>query len=431
MNTASIVASISRNAGGLFESVRRLHQSLAEIPNVRVNVLGLRDKFTSADLSAWLPLKPKTLPTRGPRQFGYAPGLKQTLLELDEDILHTHGIWMYPSVVARDWHRKTGRPYLISAHGMLDFWAIQNSAWKKRLALLFYEREHLENAACLRALCESEARAMRAFGLKNPICIIPNGIDLPGAANVSVGQCSGEAVSGLLVDRLTEITKHRKTLLYLGRIHPKKGLANLLKAWAQIQRTETRGQMAGWVLVIAGWDQGGHEAELKSLASELGLAWTDVRGQRAEGGGRRTEGSSPSSVIRPPTSVLFTGPFFGQDKGTAYANCDAFILPSFSEGLPMVILEAWAYAKPVLMTPECNLPEGFAANAAIGIETDVKGLAVGLEELFRRPSSDLCSLGCNGRTLVSQRFTWPKIAADMKSVYEWVLGGGPKPEWVV
>ena len=183
MKTASVIASLSRNAGGLFESVRRLHQSLAEIPNMSVNVFGLRDEFTDADKAAWSPLNVRAFSTRGPQHFGYAPGLKQTLLELDEDIIHTHGIWMYPSVVVRDWHRKTGRPYLVSPHGMLDPWAVKNSAWKKKLALLFYEREHLQNAACLRALCESEAKAMRAFGLRNPICIIPNGIDVPEIGN--------------------------------------------------------------------------------------------------------------------------------------------------------------------------------------------------------------------------------------------------------
>ncbi|HAO78240.1 MAG TPA: hypothetical protein DCQ92_04525 [Verrucomicrobia subdivision 3 bacterium] len=269
MKTTSVIASLSRNAGGLFESVWRLHQSLAEIPNVSVSVLGLRDEFTDADKAAWSPLNVRAFSIRGPQHFGYAPGLKQTLLELDEDIIHTHGIWMYPSVVVRDWHRKTGRPYLVSPHGMLDPWAVKNSAWKKKLALLFYEREHLQNAACLRALCESEAKAMRAFGLRNPICIIPNGIDLPedGGRRTEDRRQPGEVANQRLhgpgkvesvgenveirnqkseirsqTSDLWPLTSGRKVLLYLGRIHPKKGLANLLKAWAAVQRTEDGGR---------------------------------------------------------------------------------------------------------------------------------------------------------------------------------------------
>ena len=96
----------------------------------------------------------------------------------------------------------------------------------------------------------------------------------------------------------------------------------------------------------------------------------------------------------------------------------------------MVILEAWAYGKPVLMTPECNLPEGFAANAAIRIEPGVESIALGLSVLFQAPSSELRTLGDNGRALVAARFTWPTIAAEMKLVYDWILGRGSRPECV-
>ena len=96
----------------------------------------------------------------------------------------------------------------------------------------------------------------------------------------------------------------------------------------------------------------------------------------------------------------------------------------------MVILEAWAYGKPVLMTTECNLPQGFTANAAIRIEPNIQSIVQGLEDLFRHPSSALRTLGDNGRALVADKFTWPKIANDLKAVYDWVLGGGAKPSCV-
>jgi poly(glycerol-phosphate) alpha-glucosyltransferase len=129
--------------------------------------------------------------------------------------------------------------------------------------------------------------------------------------------------------------------------------------------------------------------------------------------------------------VVFLGPQFGDAKTACYQHCDAFILPSFSEGVPMVVLEAWAYSKPVVMTPECNLPEGFTTNAAIRIETDVESIVHGLEQLFQSSSSVLCSLGVNGRALVARKFVWPRIAEQMAGVYEWMLGGGPKPDCVI
>jgi len=353
------------------------------------------------EMAQWLPLLPQTFKVVGPNAFGFAPGLVPALQSANLDLVQLHGLWMYPSCATLTWQRNCRKPHIVSPHGMLETWALQNSRWKKRLAAWAFENQNLRTAGCLHALCEAEAGAMRNYGLKTPICIIPNGIDLPESPEKKV-ENRNPPWQG-------HIEPGRKVLLFLSRIHPKKGLINLLRAWAQIRRKE-------WVLAIAGWDQGGHENELKRLATELGLAWTDAR--------------NPTSDLRPPGSVVFLGPQFDEAKIACYQNCDAFILPSFSEGLPMVILEAWAHGKPVLMTSECNLPEGFAANAAIRIETNVEGVAAGLEELFRLSSSDLRSFGRNGQTLVADRFTWPKIAADMKSVYEWVLGGGAKPSCV-
>jgi poly(glycerol-phosphate) alpha-glucosyltransferase len=425
MNTTSVLAAVSRKAGGLQNSVRRLHQCLNELPGVSVRIVSLLDEHSTEDIPEWLPLPVKACPVIGPRAFGYSPQMLSELLSDDAPIMHTHGIWQYPSVAMNAWHQKTGKPYLISPHGMLDSWAVQNSAWKKRIALALYERKHLEKAACIRALCESEAQSIRAFGLKNPIAIIPNGIDLPpdGGRRTEDGRQSSA---------LCPLPSDRKVLLYLGRLHPKKGLANLLRAWAAVQGSCHASPVTrhpDWVLAIAGWDQGGHEAELKSLATELNIPWTDVRDRR--------ESDSISAFRFQDFSVLFLGPVFGQEKAACYANCDAFILPSFSEGLPMVILEAWAYGKPVLMTPECNLPEGFTAHAALRIEQVGRvtpcapgvghSIERGLADLFRLPSSGLCSLGSNGRNLVAEKFTWPKIATNLKSVYDWVLGGGEKP----
>jgi glycosyltransferase involved in cell wall biosynthesis len=195
----------------------------------------------------------------------------------------------------------------------------------------------------------------------------------------------------------------RKVLLYLGRLHPKKNIAALIKAFAQTQKSEVRGRRSEkWVLAIGGWDQAGHEAQLRQLTSDLGLL----------------------------TSVLFLGARFGAEKDALYRACDAFVLPSLSEGLPMAVLEAWAYAKPVLMTPECNLPEGFAAQAAVQIDPTVEGIVQGLRTLLEIPEATLLEMGARGRRLVEQRFTWPRIAIQVKETYEWMLGGSPEPSWM-
>lgn len=435
MNTVSIVGSASRSAGGLFESVRRLHRELLaqntrkvsqsavrsvmrdekvqsfSDTEITVQVLSLRDEFTEADLSAWEPVSVCPFGCYGPRAFGFAPDLLRKLFALKPDLAHVHGLWQFTSVVARSWHRKTHKPYMISPHGMLDAWALRNSRWKKALAWLAYEGSNLKSAACIRALCPAEARAIRALGLTNPICIIPNGVDLPksGKREAEKRECGKQADnSRCIAESFDRCLGKRKLLLYLGRIHPKKGLCNLLKAWAEAQSPNE------WVLAIAGWDQGGHEDELKRLADELMIRWSDVRG-------------APNLDV----SLLFPGPQFGASKDYWLRQCDAFILPSLSEGIPMAVLEAWAYAKPVVMTPQCNLAEGFAAESALCIYPEPGPIAAGLRELFRLNTSTRERMGSRGLALVSSRFAWPQVAAELRSVYHWMTGAGPKPDCVL
>jgi len=172
--------------------------------------------------------------------------------------------------------------------------------------------------------------------------------------------------------------------------------------------------------VIAGWDQGGHEAELKSLAAELGLSFSDVRSQKSEDSDRISD-------LRPPTSVVFLGPQFGDAKAACYHYSDAFILPSFSEGVPMAVLEAWVNSKPVLMTPQCNLPEGFSSSAALKMEPTVESVTNGLNEFWRMTDAERTAMGTRGYALAAGRFVWPRIAEQMKELYEWMLGGGSRP----
>jgi poly(glycerol-phosphate) alpha-glucosyltransferase len=273
-------------------------------------------------------------------------------------------------------------------------------------------------------LCESEARSIRAFGLKNPIAIIPNGIDLAAGEMIADGQAPGLDKNKKSVFRnppwAGRVEPGKKVLLYLGRIHPKKGLDNLIRAWSEMQNTENRKRTAEeWTLVIAGWDQVGHENELKRLATGLAIPWADMR--------VNSELRTPNSE---PASVIFLGPQFNEAKSACYRHCDAFILPSFSEGLPMVILEAWACGKPVVMTPECNLPEGFSARAGIRITTDIGGVAHGLTELFGQSAQELTELGRNGRRLTEEKFNWDRIARQLRVVCEWLVCGASQPDCV-
>jgi len=156
IHTANLIHSVSRKAGGLHESVRRLVQSLASL-GVGVRVLTVEDEFTDVDLGAWDPVRVDVFPATWPNSFGYSPGFLKALSEERPDLTHTHGIWTYPSIATAAYCTRQRVPYMISPHGMLDPWAVRHHRWKKVLAYALYESNHVRGARCIRALCESEA----------------------------------------------------------------------------------------------------------------------------------------------------------------------------------------------------------------------------------------------------------------------------------
>ena len=382
LNLAIITASLSREAGGMFAAVQA-PANLLQQRGHDVSVYGIEDSELAGERASWNVKQLHAFAPKGPARLAYAPKLAELLGMEHYDVLHLHGLWNYPSYAASRWNRESDGKLVISPHGMLDPWALQNGALKKRLARWLYENANLRAAGAIRALCAAEAEAIAALGLDVPIAIIPNGVTLPDLDSLP-----------------TPYAKSRKTLLFLGRIHPKKGVAELIQAWS-IAVKECPAFQDDWQLEIAGWDDGNHLPRLAKIARETGL-----------------------------DNIRFRGPLYGEAKGEALAGCDAFILPSHSEGMPMSVLEAWAYRKPVLMTAECNIPEGFAAGAAFAIGREPRQLAAQLIE-FLDDAQALDEAGQRGHRLVEERFTWNRITDQHAALFAWLAGRGQRPDFVI
>ncbi len=295
--------------------------------------------------------------------------------------VHIHGLWQMSTSVAARAARAARKPYLISAHGMLEAWALANKRRKKALYTALFERKNLQDAACLHALTEAEAGDYRRFGLKNPIAVIPNGVSVPL-----------EASPEPFFERFPAL-RGKRLILFLGRIHFKKGLDILAEAWARVSRQWPEAQ-----LVLAGPDFEHTQSAVEKRLAELGVA----------------------------ERVSFTGMLGTELKWSALAAAECFVLPSYSEGLSVSVLEAMGMGLPVIVTEQCNLPHIVTHACGWTIQPEAGALEGALESVLRASAAERSSFGKNGRRLVSERYSWPTIGRQMTAVYDW-LAGGPKP----
>lgn len=377
-NSARVVlltSKLSPAAGGLAVSVPGLAYSIESLPGMEMHVLGTLDPSNPTAARNWGP-RMQAFDVRGPLAGQYAPRMAQALTALAPDLVDVQGLWTYPSMVNLRHARRTGTPYLVTPRGMLDPWARKNSAWKKKLAGALFEHAHLKGAKALRATAEMEAQHFRDMGLINPIAVVPNGLNLP--------------------DLAPRDSHALRSILFLSRIHPKKGVSYLLRSWADLHTT-----FATWELVIAGIDENGYEAELKRQAHELRLP-----------------------------RVRFVGEAHGAAKQKLYRDADLFVLPTHAENFGLVVAEALAQETPVITTT--NAPWSGLRRHDCGwwIDLDQTLLTKTLQVALRLAPERRGTMGRRGRDWVRRDFAMDQVAEQMREVYLWVAGRGSKPETV-
>jgi glycosyltransferase involved in cell wall biosynthesis len=294
------------------------------------------------------------------------------------DICHIHGLWVAHSLAIRRLAVQMGKPLVSSVHGMLERWEMENKRAKKAIYSWLFERPSLSRSSCLRALSFREVGDYKRFGVRSPIALIPNGINALDRVPTS--------------DFLAEFPELRgkKIVLFLGRIHHKKGVLNLVQAWkAVLQRHEDAH------LVIAGPDYVGTEARVKQLVGDLKLT----------------------------NAVSVMGVISGRKKLAALSTAMYFCLPSYSEGLSVAILEALSLGLPAIITPECNIPSVASSGAGVSTLNDPAELADTIISCLGATSREWCDMSRAAQRLARSEFDWDTTGQAMHSVYEWLLGG--------
>ena len=294
-------------------------------------------------------------------------------------VIYDVGLWLPSNHFAAQIAAKTQIPYVVSPRGMLSGKALKVSRWKKFVAWHLYQHRDLKRARVLHATSESEAHDFRARKLSQPVAIVPNGVELPPdfskrAANI----------------------KNVSTLLFLSRLHPIKGLKDLVSAWARVRPN-------GWRVVVAGPSENDHQREVERAAESLGVR----------------------------TDFDFVGEVDDPGKWKLLAEADLFALPSYSESFGLVIAEALAAGLPVITTratPWCELESN---RCGWWTNTGADSIADALVAATACSDAELQRMGERGRELVRRHYSWESVAKNLLSVFEWLIGRGDRPSCLV
>jgi glycosyltransferase involved in cell wall biosynthesis len=394
INILHSVSGVGKSSFGLGQVVKNMAKAqLTLASSVDIWCFDNADDINWAAESSGFPLANiRGFSLTGPKMFWFTPEMERAASGLSGrkfDVIHQHGIWTGASRATIKLREKNGVPAIIAPHGSLSRWTLSQSAWKKKIALSVYESRNLHQATCLHATSQSEINDFRDFGLVNPIAYIQNGI-----TEESLIQC-GNAEE---FRRQYSIASDRRILLFLSRITPKKGLLMLVETIARLNDN-----FSNWQLIIAGVDEFGHKSEVEQRINDLSL--TD--------------------------SIKIIGPLFDQTKADAFSAADLFILPSLSEGFPMVVLDSLAAGVPVITTKSSSWEELNTYECGWWVDISHDAIYEAIRSATILSSEQLKEMGLKGKKLVSVKYTWSSLAQKTLDLYDWLLHRRDMPNFVL
>jgi glycosyltransferase involved in cell wall biosynthesis len=385
MNSLAVVNGLSKSGGGASYAISAQCAALGRqgVKQILLNVQGPGDGEELLPDPAWVRLV--TLRGYGlarPR-IRWCPRFKPEARELCRresiQLIHNHALWSPANHSAARLAAGMGMPLVTTPHGSLTRWAFGHKSWKKKWAWELYQKRDLELSKVVHVTAQEEAEDLRALGFEGPLALIPIGVDLPPWE----------------VDPRTS-SKEIRTALFFSRIHPKKGLLNLVEAWAAARPK-------GWRMRIVGPDESGHRQEVEKAVGEKGLE----------------------------KEFVFEGPVYGDAKWEVYRDADLFILPTFSENFGIVVPEALACGVPVITTEGTPWKELNERACGWWIPLGVETLAQALRKALNLSDVERRQMGIRGRRLVEEKYTWSVSAKSMKALYAWILDGGTPPSFMM
>ncbi len=372
---ALALPTLSPLGGGVAEAARLHVATLSQAGLEDISVHTLDPSMEKVDLTKWPRATIWLNRTFGPKSYAFAPAMLVSLFRARPDIVHVHGVWQFHCLAVWIWSMLTGKPYVVTPHGMLEPWIRARSPGLKKLVSRLYQDRFLRNAAAFHLLTEKEESDVADYRTGQPVAIIRNFVE-PFASDGSDPLWWKPDFAG------------KRIYLFFGRIHEKKGCMELCEAWDSLSASDPDFRDNS-LLVFCGWNDGltGFENRVQALAAKH-------------------------------SNALFAGPQYGPDKNRSMAKASFFMLPSKSEGLPMAVLEAWAAGIPSIMSPECNLPIGFERGAAFPTGYTEASILASLKKAALLSEQDRAEASAQARELVQSEFSADRVRAALLDLYQ-------------
>ena len=373
MKILSFVSSIDLSSGGPSRSVPMLVKGLAEL-GVDITLMTIHSENMNIHALEGTTAKLKVLePSFSQKEIA------QYLRDEKLHLIQIQSMWDLPYHKVMVEARKQGIPYIVTPRGMLEPWSLSQKKWKKKLAWWIYQRNDVQKAACVFTTAKMEANHVSELGITTFKSVIPNGIE------TDAYPCK------------TSIDVVKKQVLFLSRVHVKKGIELLFEVWKLIHP-----DYADWQLLVIGNGEAEYIHSLENRVETLGLK----------------------------DSVKILPPVFGDAKIKVYQESALFCLPSYSENFGMVIAEAMSCGTPVITTTNC--PWNILNDTKTGwcIDLSVENIESTLREALAMSPVDLYEMGQKASKMIYDNFDYRCVTRNTLRLYEWLLNGGEKPEFI-
>ncbi len=390
INSHHIVSCINEAVGGLAQSVPNLCESFnRNLINPTIWTINYPEHGNIAKLKH-TDLKLFEINNFGKILRGYCPKFKSSLLKISSEnsIIHNAGIWMWPNYYAYIASLNQNIPMILSGHGMLENWSMQYHSFKKNIVWHAREKHILNHASALHATSSNEARYYRELGLKNKIYIAPHGVVAP--------QSFTNDQYKKFLDRHPELGSKRN-LLFLSRIHSKKGIYELIDTWLKDYKRHP-----DWQLVIVG-------ADLENY-------WPSIIKKYS---------------LTNESCITYLGAIYGDDKEIVYSLSEILILPTHSENFGHVIGEALVRKIPVITTRNTAWTDVINSGCGWIIDLNYPSISNALREALKLDQKTLKKIGGAGLTMINNNYSWSAIGDLHAQAFKAILENKTLPKDIV